>query len=79
MAAAPQPQKRKVWIIRAGKQAEIVSELLEKSVIAIGWSEIGDFPVKDDWGAFRAEVRKQKWRLCRYSRQAHQASACGYH
>jgi restriction system protein len=50
---------RQVWIVRAGQQAEIVADFLRKSVVAVGWYELADFPVRDNWDAFRAEVRKR--------------------
>ncbi len=51
--------RHQVWIIRAGRQAEIVADFLKKNVVAVGWSDIGQFPVKDTWEPFRAEIRKR--------------------
>lgn len=51
-------QKKRTWIIRAGYQAEIVSEFLEKNIIAIGWKELGDFKIENEWQSFRNEVKK---------------------
>ncbi|HJX84903.1 MAG TPA: restriction endonuclease [Candidatus Angelobacter sp.] len=57
MAAVEQPKKQ-VWIVRAGKQAEMMSEFLSKGVIAVSWREVGNFEVKEDWPSFREEVKK---------------------
>jgi restriction system protein len=51
--------KKKIWIIRAGRQAEIVDEFVEKSVVAVGWAELNDLPMKDNWESFRTEVRNR--------------------
>lgn len=58
MSTAAQQQKKQVWIVRAGKQAAVISDFLAKGVVAIGWPQSGDFDVKNDWQSFREEVRK---------------------
>src|SRR5580692_1726974 len=51
--------KKKVWIIRAGRQAEILDDFLEKKLVAIGWPQLNDLPLKEDWEPFRTEVRNR--------------------
>lgn len=50
-----------------GTQAEIISDFLEKGVKAVGWKELGDLPIKDDWsiisrrgkGAFTSRIGRE--------------------
>ena len=37
----------KMWMVRAGQGATYVDDFIDKKVVAIGWSEIGDINVGD--------------------------------
>jgi restriction system protein len=41
-----------MWMVRAGQGAEYLEDFRSKSIVAIGWSEVGELPV----GLGREEV-----------------------
>lgn len=48
------------WLVRAGRNAQILDDLLEKSVIAIGWKKLGDLTAYRDKKALLRAV-KEGW------------------
>lgn len=45
------------WLVKAGYQGAIADKFKDQKKIAIGWPALGDFPIREDWDAFRAEVK----------------------
>ena len=51
------PEKRSLWIVRAGKKGEAESLFFGENVIALGWSEMGDLSaLPDDRDAFKSKM-----------------------
>jgi hypothetical protein len=69
--------KKKVWIIRAGRQAEILDDFLEKKLVAIGWPQLNDLPLKEDWEPFRTVKFVTALEMLLISRRGQQLDSCG--
>jgi restriction system protein len=56
--------KRPMWMVRAAAGGRLADEFLEKRLVAIGWSDIGDLSQYKEKPALVAAVRKQwpAWR-----------------
>jgi hypothetical protein len=51
------PEKRSVWVARAGRKGEAESLFFGENLIALGWSKMGDLSVlPDDRDAFKARM-----------------------
>lgn len=48
-----------IWLVKTGSQGTVADKFREQKRIAVGWDELGDFPVKGDWNAFREEIQKR--------------------
>jgi restriction system protein len=49
--------KKNMWMVRAGEGAVLFSDFKEKDVIAIGWSEAGDFTDVNDSSEIKDRIR----------------------
>jgi restriction system protein len=51
------PEKRSLWVTRAGKKGEAEPLFFGENVVALGWSEMGDLStLPDDRDAFKSRM-----------------------